>query len=57
MYSSLQKIVALPDVTKVYCGHEYTLVNDISFQILQFLTPACYLILNAPLHRVIQGLP
>ncbi|CAN6198535.1 unnamed protein product, partial [Urochloa humidicola] len=26
MYSSLQKIVALPDETKVYCGHEYTLV-------------------------------
>ncbi|VAI34663.1 unnamed protein product [Triticum turgidum subsp. durum] len=28
MYSSLQKIVALPDVTKVYCGHEYTLSNS-----------------------------
>jgi len=28
MHSSLQKIVALPDVTKVYCGHEYTLSNS-----------------------------
>jgi len=27
MYSSLQKITALPDDTKVYCGHEYTLSN------------------------------
>src|SRR5689334_11082495 len=27
MYSSLQKLAALPDDTKVYCGHEYTLAN------------------------------
>ena len=27
MYASLQKLRALPDETKVYCGHEYTLVN------------------------------
>ncbi|HZQ73666.1 MAG TPA: hydroxyacylglutathione hydrolase [Burkholderiales bacterium] len=27
MYASLQKLVALPDDTKVYCGHEYTLAN------------------------------
>ena len=27
MYASLQKLVALPDETKVYCGHEYTLAN------------------------------
>jgi hydroxyacylglutathione hydrolase len=27
MYSSLQKLAALPDETKVYCGHEYTLAN------------------------------
>jgi hydroxyacylglutathione hydrolase len=30
MYASLQKLLALPDDTKVYCGHEYTLAN-ISF--------------------------
>ena len=28
MYSSLQKIIALPDETRVYCGHEYTLSNS-----------------------------
>jgi hydroxyacylglutathione hydrolase len=27
MYSSLQKLARLPDDTKVYCGHEYTLAN------------------------------
>lgn len=27
MWSSLQKITALPDDTQVYCGHEYTLDN------------------------------
>ena len=27
MYSSLSKLAALPDDTKVYCGHEYTLAN------------------------------
>lgn len=27
MYSSLSKLAALPDSTKVYCGHEYTLAN------------------------------
>ena len=27
MYASLQKLAALPDETKVYCGHEYTLAN------------------------------
>jgi hydroxyacylglutathione hydrolase len=27
MYSSLGKLRALPDDTKVYCGHEYTLAN------------------------------
>lgn len=27
MYASLQKLGALPDDTKVYCGHEYTLAN------------------------------
>ena len=27
MYSSLEKLLALPDETKVYCGHEYTLAN------------------------------
>lgn len=30
MYTSLSKLRALPDDTKVYCGHEYTLAN-ISF--------------------------
>jgi hydroxyacylglutathione hydrolase len=30
MYTSLAKLRALPDDTKVYCGHEYTLAN-ISF--------------------------
>jgi hydroxyacylglutathione hydrolase len=27
MYASLAKLAALPDQTKVYCGHEYTLAN------------------------------
>ena len=27
MYASLQKLLALPDETKVYCGHEYTMAN------------------------------
>lgn len=27
MYTSLQKLAALPDATKVYCGHEYTEKN------------------------------
>ena len=27
MYASLQKLAALPDDTRVYCGHEYTLAN------------------------------
>ncbi|KAF3457772.1 hypothetical protein FNV43_RR02431 [Rhamnella rubrinervis] len=28
MLSSLRKIVSLPDVTNIYCGHEYTLSNS-----------------------------
>lgn len=27
MYASLEKLRALPDATRVYCGHEYTLAN------------------------------
>lgn len=27
MWASLQKIAGLPDQTKIYCGHEYTLAN------------------------------
>ena len=27
MWDSLEKLAALPDATKVYCGHEYTLAN------------------------------
>lgn len=27
MWNSLQKIIALPDDTRIYCGHEYTLSN------------------------------
>jgi hydroxyacylglutathione hydrolase len=27
MFASLQKLAALPDDTKIYCGHEYTLAN------------------------------
>lgn len=27
MWDSLQKIMALPDATQIYCGHEYTLAN------------------------------
>lgn len=27
MFQSLQKLSALPDETRVYCGHEYTLAN------------------------------
>jgi hydroxyacylglutathione hydrolase len=44
MYSSLQKITALPDDTKVYCGHEYTLVSNFSFH---FQFPASDLLFNA----------
>jgi hydroxyacylglutathione hydrolase len=28
MYNSLSKIKSLPDETKIYCGHEYTLNNS-----------------------------
>ncbi|CAN0915174.1 Probable hydroxyacylglutathione hydrolase 2, chloroplastic [Linum grandiflorum] len=28
MYASLQKITSLPDETKIFCGHEYTLSNS-----------------------------
>ncbi|OMP11755.1 Beta-lactamase-like protein [Corchorus capsularis] len=28
MFSSLQKILSLPDDTNIYCGHEYTLSNS-----------------------------
>jgi hydroxyacylglutathione hydrolase len=27
MYDSLQRLMALPDDTRLYCGHEYTLAN------------------------------
>lgn len=27
MYTSLQKLAALPEETRVYCGHEYTVTN------------------------------
>jgi len=27
MWGSLQRLVALPDATRIYCGHEYTLAN------------------------------
>jgi len=27
MMASLSKLAALPDATRVYCGHEYTLAN------------------------------
>jgi hydroxyacylglutathione hydrolase len=27
LYASLQRLAALPDETRIYCGHEYTLVN------------------------------
>lgn len=27
MHASLQRLVALPDETRLYCGHEYTLAN------------------------------
>jgi hydroxyacylglutathione hydrolase len=27
MWSSLEKLLALPDATDIYCGHEYTLAN------------------------------
>ena len=27
MHASLAKLAALPDATRVYCGHEYTLSN------------------------------
>lgn len=31
MLSSLKKIMALPDDTNIYCGHEYTLVSQLVF--------------------------
>jgi hydroxyacylglutathione hydrolase len=27
MYAALQRLAALPDETRIYCGHEYTLAN------------------------------
>ncbi|EKD70455.1 MAG: Hydroxyacylglutathione hydrolase [uncultured bacterium] len=32
MYMTLQKMAALPDVTKIYCGHEYT-QNNLRFSL------------------------
>lgn len=29
MWASMQKLMALPDATRVYCGHEYTLNNGL----------------------------
>lgn len=29
MWTSLQKLMALPDATRIYCGHEYTLNNGL----------------------------
>jgi len=37
MMTSLEKLAALPDATKVYCGHEYTLAN---IQFAQAVEPA-----------------
>lgn len=31
MFTSLKKIMTLPDDTEIYCGHEYTLVSPISY--------------------------
>lgn len=28
MYTSLEKLLLLPEDTAIYCGHEYTLVSD-----------------------------
>jgi len=36
MYSSLMKLTSLPDETKIYCGHEYTLAN---LQFAEILEP------------------
>ncbi len=27
MYENIQKVLALPEDTKIYCGHEYTVSN------------------------------
>ena len=27
MYANMQRIAALPDDVRIYCGHEYTLAN------------------------------
>lgn len=43
LYASLQKLAALPDSTKVYCAHEYTLSN-LSFA--QRVEPSNHLILE-----------
>lgn len=48
MYHSLQKLAALPDETKVYCAHEYT-VNNLRFA--QMLEPE-NLVIAARLDKV-----
>ena len=57
LYTSLQKIAALPDTTKLYCAHEYTL-NNLRFA--QRVEPGNQNILNR-IHQVQilreQGLP
>ena len=57
LYTSLQKIAALPDTTKLYCAHEYTL-NNLRFA--QRVEPSNQNILNR-IHQVQilreQGLP
>lgn len=43
MYASLQAIAALPDATRVYCGHEYTVANG---EFAMMIEPANQDILN-----------
>jgi hydroxyacylglutathione hydrolase len=57
MHTSLQKIVALPDETKVYCGHEYTLVSNRSFLVQEFHVLPHYLANEVSLCRAIQSSP
>jgi len=50
LYASLQKLAALPDKTKIYCTHEYTLKN---LQFAQIIEPNNVMI-NKKIAEVIQ---
>ena len=57
MYSSLQKLAVLPDETKVYCGHEYTLANIHFAMAVEPGNPALFELESEMKRLLAQGIP